>query len=96
MKVCVTKLMITLVEPQNEPEICSNEAPLGALITAAEAAIELRVHPVTILRWAREGRIPHLRLGRKILFSSARLMSWLSSNTLVAPFVSPNQERKGA
>jgi excisionase family DNA binding protein len=88
--------MTTLVALPNERETCSDEALLGALITATEAAVELRVHPVTILRWAREGRIPHLRLGRKVLFSSARLMSWLSSNTLVAPFVSPNQERKGA
>jgi excisionase family DNA binding protein len=49
------------------------------LLTAAEAAAELRLHPVTILRWAREGRIPHRRLGRKVVFPLSLLNSWLES-----------------
>jgi excisionase family DNA binding protein len=49
------------------------------LISAAEAAQLLGVHPVTILRWARKGRVPHLRLGRKVKFRVSALNSWSST-----------------
>ena len=45
------------------------------LISAAEAAGLLGIHPVTILRWAREDRIPHRRLGRKVKFRVSDLNS---------------------
>ncbi len=48
-------------------------------LTAQEAAKVIHLHPVTILRWAREGRIPHLRLGRKVLFPLSQLNAWLES-----------------
>jgi predicted site-specific integrase-resolvase len=47
-------------------------------LTAKEAARVARVHPVTLLRWAREGKVPHRRLSpRKIVFPSRQLRSWL-------------------
>jgi excisionase family DNA binding protein len=49
------------------------------LISAVEAAGLLGIHPVTILRWAREGRIPHRRLGRKVKFRVSDLNSWPST-----------------
>ena len=49
------------------------------LISATEAAQLLGIHPVTILRWAREGRVPHLRLGRKVKFRVSELNSWSST-----------------
>jgi excisionase family DNA binding protein len=49
------------------------------LLTAAEAAAQLRLHPVTVLEWARQGRIPHRRLGRKVVFPTSLLNSWLES-----------------
>lgn len=49
------------------------------LISAAEAAQLLGIHPVTILRWAREGRVPHVRLGRKVKFRVSELNSWSSA-----------------
>ena len=33
------------------------------VLSAQEASDLLGIHPVTLLRWAREGRIPHRRLG---------------------------------
>jgi excisionase family DNA binding protein len=36
----------------------------------------LGVHPVTLLRWARDGRIPHRRFGRKVKFRASELNSW--------------------
>ena len=39
----------------------------------------LGIHPVTVLRWAREGRIPHHRLGRRVAFRTSELDQWLAS-----------------
>lgn len=51
-------------------------------LTAAEAAKMARVHPVTLLKWAREGRVPHRRLStRKIVFPQSQLLQWLSGYT---------------
>jgi excisionase family DNA binding protein len=50
------------------------------LISAVEAGRLLGIHPVTLLRWAREGRIPHVRLGRKVKFRISELNSWSSTN----------------
>jgi excisionase family DNA binding protein len=56
------------------PEVI--EVPL----TAEQLSKILPLHPVTILRWAREGKIPHKRLGaRKILFMPSEIRSWLDS-----------------
>lgn len=49
-------------------------------LTATELAPLLGLHVVTVLRWAREGRIPHRRLSaRKILFLPSEVRAWLSS-----------------
>jgi len=50
------------------------------LITAAEAAKLLNLHHVTVLRWARQGRLPHLRLGRKIMFRASALDAWCTES----------------
>ena len=49
------------------------------LITAEDAAELLNLHPVTVLRWAREGQLPHLRLGRKVMFRASELDAWCSA-----------------
>ena len=49
-------------------------------LTVKEAAHIARLHPVTLLRWAREGRVPHRRLSsRKIVFPRGQLVAWLES-----------------
>jgi len=50
------------------------------LLRATEAATLLNLHPVTVLRWAREARIPHHRMGRKVAFRASELNSWLVLN----------------
>jgi excisionase family DNA binding protein len=65
------------------------------LISAAEAGQLLGIHPVTILRWARDGRIPHCRLGRKVKFRVSELTAWSTTSTLIVPFVSPNPKGEG-
>jgi len=54
----------------------TNITTFEPLISAADAGKLLGIHPVTLLRWAREGRIPHRRLGRKVKFRVSELNSW--------------------
>lgn len=66
----------------------SREVPLpneerlrDVFLTPQEAAQIARVHPVTLLRWCREGRVPHRRLStRKVIFSLKDLTAWLGSD----------------
>jgi excisionase family DNA binding protein len=51
-------------------------------LSAAELGSILGVHPVTLLRWSREGRIPCCRLSaRKVLFIPSDVNKWLASNS---------------
>jgi excisionase family DNA binding protein len=62
-----------------ETPIKQHEPQFEALLTSAEAARLLNIHPVTLLRWAREGSVPHRRLGRKVLFRASELNSWCAT-----------------
>jgi excisionase family DNA binding protein len=42
-------------------------------LSTIEAARELRCHPNTLLRWVAEGKVPCVRLGRKLLFSRSEI-----------------------
>jgi len=46
------------------------------LLSADDAGKLLGLHPVTLLRWARENRVPHHRLGRKVRFRATELNKW--------------------
>jgi hypothetical protein len=51
-------------------------------LTVQELSRIVPIHPVTILRWAREGRIPHRRLSpRKIIFLPSQINAWLVSGS---------------
>jgi predicted DNA-binding transcriptional regulator AlpA len=51
-------------------------------ISATELAPIIGLHSVTILRWAREGRIPHHRLSaRKIVFLPGEINHWLAGRS---------------
>lgn len=65
------------------------------VLSAVVAGKLLRLHPVTLLRWARAGRVPHCRLGRKVTFRASELNSWYSGSTLIVPFVSPHPKGEG-
>ena len=51
------------------------------LLNANQAATLLGIHPVTLLRWASQNRIPHHRVGRKVKFRASQLNSWLASGS---------------
>jgi helix-turn-helix protein len=55
-------------------------------LTAREAAGIVRVHPVTLLKWARLGKVPHRRLSaRKIVFPLSQLTAWLETGSYTDP-----------
>ena len=67
-------------------------APYPTLLTVDEVATVLRVHPRSIQRWAREGRVPSVRVGRSYRIARADVVRWVldassESGTTVA--VSP-------
>jgi excisionase family DNA binding protein len=67
-----------------------------SLLSASEAASLLGIHPNTLLLWARGGRVPSLRLGRRVKFRASSLNEWLSGTKLVVPFALPSPESEAA
>jgi predicted site-specific integrase-resolvase len=70
-------------------------------LTAQQLATIVPLHPVTLLRWAREGKIPHRRLSaRKIVFLPSEISRWLAcgSNLYAEPAVcaASTEEREAA
>lgn len=54
---------------------------MSKLITAAQLAPLLGKSTATVLRWAKEGAIPHRRIASKIiLFDQDEIQRWLQSN----------------
>jgi excisionase family DNA binding protein len=54
--------------------VCGGFEPL---LDDAEAADLLGIHPKTLQRWAREGRVPTHRLGRKHRYRASELDEWI-------------------
>jgi excisionase family DNA binding protein len=55
----------------------NNSAPVGEeILTIGELSAHLRVHPTTIYRLLREGRIPGFRVGSAWRFSRSAIESW--------------------
>jgi len=66
--------------PGNSNTPLTTPQTIDLFLTTTEAAKIARIHSVAILRWAREGRVPHRRLSaRKIVFPLSALTSWLES-----------------
>lgn len=51
------------------------------LLTVSELSTHLRVHPTTIYRLLREGRIPGFRVGTAWRFSRAAIDTWKNGQT---------------
>ena len=65
-----------------DPKPRGSSAMKSQWLTAREAAAIVRIHPVTLLRWAREGKVPHRRLSaRKIVFPLSQLTAWLDTES---------------
>ena len=51
------------------------------LLSANEAAALLNISTTTLLRAARRGEAPHMKLGRRIAFRLSELNRWLTTGT---------------
>jgi excisionase family DNA binding protein len=66
-------------------------------LSAQEAASLLGIHVNTLRRWAREGRIPYYRIGRRIAFRVSDLNRWLVTSCYAGDAVlTAPTERKAA
>jgi excisionase family DNA binding protein len=65
------------------PAACTPPVEFEPLLCATEAASLLRLHPGTLLRWARERRVPHCRLSRKVFFRASELNAWCASGCIM-------------
>lgn len=72
-----TLKLLSLIHPLGRSDSAAKS--FEPLLTAIDASKLLKLHPVTLLRWAREKRVPHLRLGRKVMFRASELDSWCNS-----------------
>ena len=54
--------------------------PFEPLITAEEAAAHLRMHVKTVQRFAREGALPCVRIGKYWRFRLSALDGWVKSH----------------
>jgi excisionase family DNA binding protein len=60
-------------------------APAGELMTYAEAAVLLNVPKGTLYTWVFEKRVPHIRLGKRMVrFSRLQIAKWLQANNVPA------------
>lgn len=64
------------------------------ILTIAEVAELLKVHPITVYRMIKQGRLPSFRIGRVLRFDSVQLEDWLRAKELKA--ASRRGKRKGA
>ncbi len=65
------------------PDIAATKtakSPFEPLLTAEEAACHLRIHVKTLLRLAREGVAPGIRMGKYWRFRLSSLDLWLAQH----------------
>jgi excisionase family DNA binding protein len=57
-----------------------NAEPEPEVMNADQLAAFLGVNKDTVYDYANAGKIPHRRLGRRLLFSRAAILAWLQGN----------------
>src|SRR5438093_13189053 len=62
-----------------ETASATNTLHLPQLLTVADVARLLCLHEKTVYAWFSRGSIPHIRLGRRVLFSPADIGRWLGA-----------------
>jgi len=74
--------------------IGGEEVNVEALIDAREAAKMLHISIETIRRHSRAGEIPHVRLGKRVLYRASTLNAWIAEQELesVRPLAAKEKE----
>lgn len=82
----VTPQQTTFLEP--EPQVKNND-----ILDVDEAAVLLKVSKRTVYNRVKAGTIPHVRVGRKLLFSRQKLNQWIAlGGDLAGTIVGHDQE----
>jgi len=55
--------------------------PFEPLLDATEVAHILRLHPQSVLRLARSGKLPCLRYARRLRFRRADIAAWIETHS---------------
>ena len=55
-----------------------------SLLTYQEAAERLRIHPITLTRYANAGKIDHLKIGKRVFFTEKQLEDFLTNSVVPA------------
>lgn len=63
--------------------VLDNERRPG-LMSVVAAADRIGVSPYTVRTWIRQGRISHIRLGRRVLFDPSDLERFIQTNRVEA------------
>lgn len=53
------------------------------LLTIAEAAKYLDIHPMTLYKWVKKKKIPAAKLGKNWRFKKEKLEAWIDKHTAV-------------
>lgn len=62
---------------------------MNRLLNVPEAASLLRLSPHTLYRWVFQGRVPVVRLGRRLLFDPEALRAWVLDRSRTRAMASP-------
>jgi predicted DNA-binding transcriptional regulator AlpA len=90
-------LDITTIDSTERVSCTQLKPTINTVLTAQELSRIVSLHPVTILRWARQGRIPHRRLSaRKIVFLLSEINAWLASGYTEPANRAASTEREAA
>lgn len=76
IKAAISKLD-RILENQEAMMAAESREPTGTTLTAEEAAAYLQVDRNTIYRWTRQNRIPHRKVGSKLLYYKGELDAWM-------------------
>jgi excisionase family DNA binding protein len=53
---------------------------VAEVLKVPDVAAILKVQPATVYTWVRQGRLPHIRIGRLIRFSPVQVEEFLNGN----------------
>lgn len=70
-----------LAAPGSAPSSAERVA-FEPILTSEQAAVFLQIHPKTLQRMARQGRIPAYRVGGLWRFRASELEAWLASTVI--------------
>jgi excisionase family DNA binding protein len=60
-------------------------APYPEMLTVDEVAAVLRIHPRSVQRWARDGQISSVRVGRSYRIPRADVLRWILASSTHGP-----------